>query len=112
MHDRQFVEEGNRAFPRSGADLHSYSDGSRIGDDDGRSATGYAAIPLCDVGLKSVCAPLLDDKDQTNNRAEILGAMASVRLGISVNRITWMHTDSGVVWYWYHHQRRQLRLVR
>jgi len=114
LHDLQFVEEGNAPFPWFGTELHGYSDGSALKDGE-RRATGFAAIPVgkeLPPSIKPVCAPLLRDVDQTNNRAEIMGAMATVRQAIFLGRVAVMHTDSGVVWYWYHYQRQSLRLVK
>ena len=117
LHDLQFVEEGKKPFPWTGDEIHAYSDGSHLQDgektDRHRHACGYATIPLSNSGtFPSVCAPLLAARDQTNNRAEICGAIASARIGIVPQRPVWNHTDSGVVWYWYHFQRIPLRLVR
>jgi len=114
LSEQQFVEEGNIPFRWFDTELHGYSDGSALKEGE-RKATGYATIPMghsLPSSLKPLCAPLLKDGDQTNNRAEIMGAMATVRMAISLNRVAVIHTDSGVVWYWYHHQRRSLRLLK
>jgi len=55
--------------------------------------------------------PLLYDHEQTNNVAELRAATEAVRIAILRNRDLVLHTDSHLVWHFFHNMRARYRLV-
>jgi ribonuclease HI len=110
--DLQFVEEGRTHKDRESAlpVIHAYTDGSLITCGEGTGA-GYAA---CMNGMnyhKIVVRPLVHDKDMTNNRAELMAALAACDAVESTGRPLVVHTDSLLVWNYFHAQRYKARMA-
>lgn len=109
--DLQFVEEGAESFPREALELHCYTDGSAIGSDD-MVAAGYgfaALVESSDIVTRSFP---VEGGERTNNVAEILAATAAAAYAASIGaRTLVLHTDSSVVWVWFHNTRRRHRLL-
>jgi ribonuclease HI len=103
----QFVEEGRSPFQHvGGGAIHAYTDGSLITSDGGHGA-GYAACITGDNFHKIVVQPLLDDKDMTNNRAEFMAVIAACRETEHTGRPLVVHTDSLIVWNYFHSLRHK-----
>jgi ribonuclease HI len=77
-----------------------------------RECAGFGVIFIAETvqpgfDLSPVCEALVEDADMTNNRAEIKAAIRAVKRSCRWNGVFVLHTDSGVVWNWYHTLRRK-----
>jgi ribonuclease HI len=107
----QYVEEGRacKDTGRYGA-IHAYTDGSLIHNDDGQTGAGYAACLNGDNYHQIIVIPLIEDRDMTNNRAEFLAAVAACEAVSGTGRELVVHTDSLIVWNYFHVQRHRARM--
>jgi len=103
-----------------GTTVHAYTDGSRLTSGTETIGAGAGVVFIADklsevdinsVLLKSLVCPLLKPGELTNNVGEITAMIAAVRcfIGTNVSRIV-IHTDSSLVWGWFHTQRDAMRL--
>ena len=101
--DFQFVEEGSEPFPLFAHFMHAYTDGSC----EELAYGGYGIVyrhALLHVPanfVRRLTLPLRDSHPPTNNRAEISACIDSV-LHAPCNTPLAIHTDSGLVWDWFH----------
>ena len=116
--DFQFIEEGSEPFPMFHGELHCYTDGSALTETLGEKAqhaAGYGVVFRTQrLGIGNVAPiskPLLYDHEQTNNVAELSAAIDGCETAFEMRCYTVvLHTDSAMIWNWFHNVRRRHRL--
>jgi ribonuclease HI len=101
--DFQFVEEGATPFPVFANFMHAYIDGSCVERAFGGIGIIYrhALLHVPQNFVRRIFLPLLDSRPRTNNRAEISSCIHSVSRAPRNTPLA-IHTDSELVWDWFH----------
>ena len=107
--------------------MHVYTDGSCISNKSGAKGAGAGArfyldrtcsastkLASTDALYEPIVMPMEREEDMTNNVAEITAVIASLERASehpSIRRLI-IHTDSSLVWTWFHTQRNELHFAK